>query len=98
MKKKADKLIAPMVRARLMNAYEYATAENTEATMVQDTEAMQQELRKKAPDADVEQWLLPKMEKVLGEKGIYNGKDPYTTGAALRSCITNTRWKTLCRP
>lgn len=83
--KKADKLIAPMVRARLMNAYEYATAENTEATMVQDTEAMQQELRKKAPDADVEQWLLPKMEKVLGEKGIYNGKDPYTKTGNRRS-------------
>ena len=83
--KKADKLIAPMVRARLMNAYEYATAENTEATMVQDTEAMQQELRKKAPDADVEQWLLPKMEKVLGEKGIYNEKDPYTKTGNRRS-------------
>ena len=83
--KKADKLIAPMVRARLMNAYEYATAENTEATMVQDTEAMQQELRKKAPEADVEQWLLPKMEKVLGEKGIYNGKDPYTKTGNRRS-------------
>ena len=84
-KKKADKLIAPMVRARLMNAYEYATAESTEATMVQDTEAMQQELRQKAPDADVEQWLLPKMEKVLGEKGIYNGKDPYTRTGNRRS-------------
>lgn len=83
--KKADKLIAPMVRARLMNAYEYATAESTEATMVQDTEAMQQELRQKAPDADVEQWLLPKMEKVLGEKGIYNGKDPYTRTGNRRS-------------
>ena len=83
--KKADKLIAPMVRARLMNAYEYATAESTEATMVQDTEAMQQELRQKAPDADVEQWLLPKMEKVLGEKGIYNGKEPYTKTGNRRS-------------
>ena len=53
--------------------------------MVQDTEAMQQELRQKAPDADVEQWLLPKMEKVLGEKGIYNGKDPYTRTGNRRS-------------
>ena len=75
---KAARLIAPMLRSRLENAYEYVTTKDIAGKLVQDTDAMQQELREKAPDADVASWLLPKMEKILGEKGIYNGKDPYT--------------------
>ena len=68
--KKAAKLIAPMLRVRLENAYEYATTEDTGGKMVQDTDAMRQTLQEKAPDADVEKWLLPKIEKILGKKGI----------------------------
>ena len=75
---KAARLIAPMLRSRLENAYEYVTTKDIAGKLVQDTDAMQQELREKAPDADVASWLLPQMEKILGEKGIYNGKDPYT--------------------
>lgn len=75
---KAARLIAPMLRSRLENAYEYVTTKDIAGKLVQDTDAMQQELHEKAPDADVASWLLPKMEKILGEKGIYNGKDPYT--------------------
>lgn len=76
--KKAAKLIAPMLRVRLENAYEYATTEDTGGKMVQDTDAMRQTLQEKAPDADVEKWLLPKIEKILGKKGIYNGKELFT--------------------
>ena len=83
--KKAAKLIAPMLRMRLENAYEYATTEDTGGKVVQDTEAMQKELQQKAPDAAVEAWLLPKMEKVLGKKGIYNGNEPYTRTGNRRS-------------
>ena len=82
---KAARLIAPMLRSRLENAYEYVTTKDIAGKLVQDTDAMQQELHEKAPDADVESWLLPKMEKILGEKGIYNGKDPYTKQGNRRS-------------
>ena len=82
---KAARLIAPMLRSRLENAYEYVTTKDIAGKLVQDTDAMQQGLREKAPDADVASWLLPKMEKILGEKGIYNGKDPYTKQGNRRS-------------
>ena len=82
---KAARLIAPMLRSRLENAYEYVTTKDIAGKLVQDTDAMQQELREKAPDADVASWLLPQMEKILGEKGIYNGKDPYTKQGNRRS-------------
>ena len=82
---KAARLIAPMLRSRLENACEYVTTKDIAGKLVQDTDAMQQELREKAPDADVASWLLPKMEKILGEKGIYNGKDPYTKQGNRRS-------------
>lgn len=83
--KKAAKLIAPMLRVRLENAYEYATTEDTGGKMVQDTDAMRQILQEKAPDADVEKWLLPKIEKILGKKGIYNGKEVFTRNGNRRS-------------
>ena len=82
---KSARLIAPMLRSRLENAYEYVTTKDIAGKLVQDTDAMQQELREKAPDAEVASWLLPKMEKILGEKGIYNGKDPYTKQGNRRS-------------
>ena len=82
---KAARLIAPMLRSRLENAYEYVTTKDIAGKLVQDTDAMQQELHEKAPDAEVAFWLLPKMEKILGEKGIYNGKDPYTKQGNRRS-------------
>ena len=83
--KKAAKLIAPMLRVRLENAYEYATTEDTGGKMVQDTDAMRQTLQEKAPDADVEKWLLPRIEKILGKKGIYNGKEVFTRNGNRRS-------------
>ena len=82
---KAARLIAPMLRSRLENAYEYVTTKDIAGKLVQDTDAMQQELHEKAPDAEVASWLLPKMEKILGEKGIHNGKDPYTKQGNRRS-------------
>lgn len=82
---KAARLIAPMLRSRLENAYEYVTTKDIAGKLVQDTDAMQQELREKAPDAEVASWLLPKMENILGEKGIYNGKDAYTKQGNRRS-------------
>ena len=82
---KAARLIAPMLRSRLENAYEYVTTKDIAGKLVQDTDAMQQELHEKAPDAEVASWLLPKMEKILGEKEIYNGKDPYTKQGNRRS-------------
>lgn len=82
---KADRLIAPMLRARLENAYEYVTTKDMAGKTVQDTEAMQKELQQKAPDVDVEEWLLPKMEGILGKKGIRNEKDPYTRTGNRRS-------------
>lgn len=61
------------------------TTKDMAGKTVQDTEAMQKELQQKAPDADVEEWLLPKMEGILGKKGIRNEKDSYTRTGNRRS-------------
>lgn len=82
---KAAKLIRPALLSRLANAYDYLSARNEGGSMVKDMDAMQQALQENAPDSKVENWLLPKVEKILGEKGIYNGKDPYTAKGNRRS-------------
>lgn len=82
---KAAKLIRPALLSRLANAYDYLSARNEGGSMVKDMDAMQQALQENAPDSKVENWLLPKVEKNLGEKGIYNGKDPYTAKGNRRS-------------
>ena len=82
---KAAKLIRPALLSRLANAYDYLSARNEGGSMVKDMDAMQQALQENAPDSKVENWLLPKVEKILGEKGLYNGKDPYTAKGNRRS-------------
>ena len=82
---KAAKLIRPALLSRLANAYDYLSARNEGGSRVKDMDAMQQALQENAPDSKVENWLLPKVEKILGEKGIYNGKDPYTAKGNRRS-------------
>ena len=82
---KAAKLIRPALLSRLTNAYDYLSARNESGSMVKDMDAIQQELREKAPDDEVKEWLLPKVGKIIGEKGIYNGKDPYTANGNRRS-------------
>lgn len=73
---KSARLIAPMLRSRLENAYEYVTTKDIAGKLVQDTDAMQQELREKAPDAEVASWLLPKMGEDSGRKGYLQRKGP----------------------
>ena len=80
-----NRLIPPKLYLWLKRAYEYLDAGNEPAKMVKDTDAMRQALQKKAPDAKVEQWLLPQVEKTLGRKGIYNGKEIYTRNGNRRS-------------
>lgn len=98
---KANRLIAPMLRARLENAYEYVTTKDMAGKTVQDTEAMQNELQQKAPDADVEEWLLPKMEGILGKRESEMRRTPIPepeTGEALPNCTTPTRCRIWWRP
>lgn len=80
-----NRLIPPKLYLWLKRAYEYLDAGNEPAKMVKDTDAMRQALQQKAPDAKVEQWLLPQVEKTLGRKGIYNGKEIYTRNGNRRS-------------
>ena len=80
-----NRLIPPKLYLWLKRAYEYLNAGNEPAKMVKDTDAMRQALQQKAPDAKVEQWLLPQVEKTLGRKGIYNGKEIYTRNGNRRS-------------
>lgn len=80
-----NRLIPPKLYLWLKRAYEYLDAGNEPAKMVKDTDAMRQALQQKAPEAKVEQWLLPQVEKTLGRKGIYNGKEIYTRNGNRRS-------------
>ena len=83
--KKAERVIPPKLLILLNNAYDYMVTEDKGGKLVRDTDAMLKEVQEKAPDQDVEEWILPKMEKILGEKGIYNGKEVYTRNGNRRS-------------
>ena len=83
--KKAERVIPPKLLILLNNAYDYMMTEDKGGKLVRDTDAMLKEVQEKAPDQDVEEWILPKVEKILGEKGIYNGKEVYTRNGNRRS-------------
>lgn len=83
--KKAERVIPPKLLMLLNSAYDYMMAEDKSGKLVRDTDAMREVLQQKAPDAKVEQWLLPQVEKTLGRKGIYNGKEIYTRNGNRRS-------------
>ena len=83
--KKAERVIPPKLLILLNNAYDYMVAEDKGGKLVRDTDAMLKEVQEKAPNQDVEEWILPKVEKILGEKGIYNGKEVYTRNGNRRS-------------
>ena len=50
-----------------------------------DRMATSDALRSAVDDHDVEEWIAGKLDGLLGEAGIYNGKDPYTPSGNLRS-------------
>ena len=83
--KKAERVIPPKLLILLNNAYDYMVTEDKGGKLVRDTDAMLKEVQEKAPNQDVEEWILPKVEKILGEKGIYNGKEIYTRNGNRRS-------------
>lgn len=83
--KKAERVIPPKLMILLNNAYDYMVTEDKGGKLVRDTDAMLKEVQEKAPDQDVKEWILPKVEKILGEKGIYNGKEVYTRNGNRRS-------------
>lgn len=83
--KKAERVIPPKLLILLNNAYDYMVTEDKGGKLVRDTDAMLKEMQEKAPNQDVEEWILPKVEKILGEKGIYNGKEVYTRNGNRRS-------------
>ena len=83
--KKAEKVIRPKLLMLLNSAYDYMVTEDKSGKLVRDTDAMLKEVQEKAPDKDVEAWILPKVENILGEKGIHNGKDIYTRNGNRRS-------------
>lgn len=83
--KKAEKVIRPKLLMLLNSAYDYMVTEDKSGKLVRDTDSMLKEVQEKAPDKDVEAWILPKVENILGEKGIHNGKDIYTRNGNRRS-------------
>lgn len=50
-----------------------------------DRMATSDALRSAVDDHAVEEWITGKLDGLLGEAGIYNGKDPYTPSGNLRS-------------
>lgn len=50
-----------------------------------DRMATSDALRSAVDDRAVEEWIAGKLDGLLGEAGIYNGKDPYTPSGNLRS-------------
>lgn len=50
-----------------------------------DRMATSDALRSAVDDQAVEEWIARKLDGLLGEAGIYNGKDPYTPSGNLRS-------------
>ena len=50
-----------------------------------DRMATSDALRSAVDDHAVEEWIFGKLDGLLGEAGIYNGKDPYTPSGNLRS-------------
>ena len=50
-----------------------------------DRMATSDALRNAVDDHAVEEWIAGKLDGLLGEAGIYNGKDPYTPSGNLRS-------------
>lgn len=50
-----------------------------------DRMATSDALRRAVDDHAVEEWIAAKLDGLLGEAGIYNGKDPYTPSGNLRS-------------
>lgn len=50
-----------------------------------DRMATSDALRSAVDDQAVEEWIAGKLDGLLGEAGIYNGKDPYTPSGNLRS-------------
>lgn len=50
-----------------------------------DRMATSDALRSAVDDHAVEEWIARKLDGLLGEAGIYNGKDPYTPSGNLRS-------------
>ena len=83
--KKAERVIPPKLLILLNSAYDYMVTEDKSGKLVRDTDTMLKEVQEKASDKDVEAWILPKVEKILGEKGIYNGKEIYTRNGNRRS-------------
>lgn len=83
--KKAERVIPPKLLMLLNSAYDYMATEDKSGKLVRDTDAMLKEIQEKAPDADVEAWILPKVEKILGKKGIYNGTELLTRNGNRRS-------------
>ena len=66
--------------------------ENTGATTEEiDRNATGENLRNAASRSDVEAWVADKLQGLLGEPGIYNGKDPFTPSGKQRS-FSETHW------
>lgn len=83
--KKAERVIQPKLLMLLNRAYDYMVTEDKSGKLVRDTDTMLKEIQEKAPDSQVEEWILPKVESILGKKGIYNGKEVYTRNGNRRS-------------
>ena len=83
--KKAERVIQPKLLMLLNSAYDYMVTEDKSGKLVRDTDTMLKEIQEKAPDSQVEEWILPKVESILGKKGIYNGKEVYTRNGNRRS-------------
>ena len=75
-------------RGRLYQMLEHAykmVTDTSAGKQTLDVEATRNAIREKAPEQKVEQWVYDKLEGVLGEKGIRNEKEPFTSSGKKRS-------------
>ncbi len=74
--KQRERITAPRADRFIRNAWDYYENYGANSDEV-DRLAMSDALRQKVSDKEVQKWVLPQLEGMLGEPGIYNGKEPF---------------------
>ena len=75
-KKRADKITLARAEQFIRNAWDYYENYGTDNSIF-DKNATSDAMSQAVNTEDVKQWILPKLEGVLGKAGIYNGRDKF---------------------
>lgn len=75
-RKRADKITPARAEQFIRNAWDYYENYGTDNSVF-DKHATETVMSQAVDRADVKRWILPKLDGVLGNAGIYNGKDRF---------------------